>query len=403
MALFKRKPQQRVTHDARVILSRSGRAGNVGFANDRVRKVTASKTAKFLKTASVVLILLVIGSGLLGFIGLIAYSLKSGTNLSLSQRWNGFIQSTPLKFLAKSDDIKVENREVVGLPGIPELPKSEFVFGEYIIRIGSSGFTVISGKLSATDSQSLYDFLTSGQSVYRLPINTEWRDVQEFYKAELTKLGWQYQLSASLTDTEKIPGEYYTKDKKGLHIYTVASDLWFESISEAQASQGLHDKIVAYKAKQELVEASSGHDLPSDAIWKLKYSRDWSVELQKNVVYGVNNIYFTNDVSKERVSISVLSRYKGVVADLAYKDLENVGREFISTWLTTQQTTVTLQGFAKTERMVADGKALEYVDIKNHAYFMFLLNKKNGLYYVVQYNGKENPEFFEYIKNNLKI
>jgi hypothetical protein len=82
-----------------------------------------------------------------------------------------------------------------------------------------------------------------------------------------------------------------------------------------------------------------------------------------------------------------------VVKSLQDKDIEKVGVEYISTWLTTQQTTVSLAGFTKKELIVADGKALEYADLKNRAYFLFLVNKKNSLYYVVQYVGKENPEF----------
>ena len=196
--------------------------------------------------------------------------------------------------------------------------------------------------------------------------------------------------------------DYYTKDEKGLHIYSVASDIWYELVTKEQAAQGLHDKIVSYKAKQELVAAASGKDLPANLAWKLRYSRDWDVETQRNAIYGVENIYFSNSSSKEKVTISVLNRYKENAAELTYKDLETIGAEFISTWLTTQQTTVTLQGFTKTERVVADGKTLEYVDLKNHAHFLFLLNRKNGLFYVVQYIGNENPEFFEYIKGNLK-
>lgn len=401
MALFKRKPINKSHRDTRVDFHGS-QFQHKAFAQERVKKVLATKTARFVRAAVVVLIITVVSMGALGFIGLLAYSLKSGNELSLTERITGFISSTPLKFLIKESSTKVEKLNIVGLSGIPAIPESSFVFENYITRIGESGFSIKDGSLSTTEAQALYDFLTSGQSVYRLPLSFEWEDVQEFYKTELSKLGWSYQMSVAISDAEKIPGEYYTKDEKGLHIYSVASDLWFETVTKEQAAQGLHDKIVAYKAKQELVASASGKDLPADAVWKLRYSRDWDVTLQKNTVYGENNIFFAHDTSKERVSIMVIKRYPKAVVELTYKELENAGIEYISTWLSTQQTTVTLQGFTRTERLVADGKALEFSDLKNHAQFLFLVNKKNGLFYVVQYVGKDNPEFFEYIKGNLK-
>ncbi|MCC7304058.1 hypothetical protein IT418_01425 [bacterium] len=402
MSFFKLKTKSReVRVDGRIDL-RSAQMKRSIFAQERVKKVMAGRVARFVKTVVVVFVCIVIGVGVFGFIGILAYSLKSGKELSLSDRVNGFLSSTPLKFLVKNSDTKIEILEVVGVSSVVEFPESSFVFENYITRIGATSFAIKADTLSAGDSQSLYDFLTSGQSVYRLPLSAGWVDVQEYYKKELVKSGWQFQASVAITDTEKIPGEYYTKDEKGLHIYSVADDLWFETVTKVQAEQGLHDKIVAYKAKQELVAAASGQDLPNDAVWKLRYSRDWSVELQKNTIYGENNVYFTHDTSKERVVISVLKRYPGVLADLTYKGLEAVGVEYISTWLTTQQTSVTLQGFTRKELIVADGKALEFSDVKNRAYFLFLVNKKNKLYYVVQYFGKENPEFFEYIKDNLK-
>lgn len=373
------------------------------YARERGSKIAASKAAKFVKTVVFVLIFGTLGLGVVGFVGLVAYSLKSGEKIDVLAQVTSMIKSTPLRVLIKEVDTKSEIKSVVGVANVPEYPGSSFVFNEYVTRIGDEGFSLKENKLPANDAQTLYTFLTGGQSVYRLPVTSSWEAVQQYYRAELPKRGWKFELSVPVTDTEKIPGEYYTKDEKGLHVYTVALDAWYETITKEQAAQGLHDKIVSYKAKQELVAAASGKDLTPDAVWKLRYSRDWDVELQKNTIYGVNNVVFTHDTSKEKVLIAVLSRYEKNSVDLTYKELETVGSQFISTWLTTQQTSVTLQGFTKTERIVADGKAVEFSDLKNHAHFMFLLNRKNGLFYVIQYFGKENPEFFEYIKSNLKL
>ncbi|PIY17309.1 hypothetical protein COZ14_03435 [Candidatus Dojkabacteria bacterium CG_4_10_14_3_um_filter_Dojkabacteria_WS6_41_9] len=398
---FFRKRGFHYKKDARVDLHST--SGNVAkLARERVRKVTVTKMGNAVRAVIFVILAVIFLGGLLGFLALVGYSLKTGGNVPFTQKVMGFLRTTPVRYLLPATDTKSEKRGVVGVQDVPEVPESTFVFLDYITRVGEYGFTLKEKSLLAAESQALYEFVTSGQSVYRLALTSSWEEVQQFYQQELPKLGWKFENSVTISDTEKVPGEYYTKGEKGLHVYTIAEDIWYEQVTKLQAEQGLHDKLVAYKAKQELVEAASGRDLPAEAVWKLSYSRDWDVALQKNVIYGVNNIYFTNNASTERITISVLGRYKGEVVELAYKDLEKVGTEYISTWLTTQQTTVTLTGFSKHERVVAGGKALEFADLKNRAYFLFLLNRKNGLYYVVQYVGKENPEFFEYIKGNLK-
>lgn len=373
------------------------------FARERGAKIAATKAARFFKALVLFFVFGVVFIGALGFAGMFAYSVKSGEELNIQKRLNELVQNTPLRGLFGENANEQTARNVIGLQNIPEFPGSTFVFSDYVTRIGSDGYQIIGEAFSANDAQALYTFLASGQSVYRLPLNTPWEEVQMYYRQKLTENGWKVERTVAVSETEYIPGEYYTKDGKGLHLYSVASDIWYEMITQAQAEQGLHDKIIAYKAKQELVAAASGKDLPVTVEWQLRYSRDWEVELQKNPIFGANNIIFTHDSSKERLFFLVTDRYRENVADITYKQLENYGVTYISTWLTTQQTTVTLQGFSRTEREVASVKAMEFSDSKNGAHFLIIVNPKNSLVYVLQYTGKENPEFFEYIKGNLKI
>ena len=399
MGLFKKRQEK--PKDKRVVLG-SLNAERLSFVKERGRKVAATKFSRYFKVGIFVLIVGLVLIGGLALFASIAYSLKTGGKVTIGSQIQQLISKTPLKYIVKVDTQVEEQQFVVGLIGVPAFPQSSFVFEDYIVHVGKDGFAIQNQKFTGDDAQELYSFLTSGQSTYRLPLNTTWEQVKTYYDAELTKLGWKQEGSVTVFDTEKIQGEYYSKDNKGLHIYPVASDIWYETVTKEQAAQGLHDKIVAFKAKQELVQAASGKDLPLDADWKMRYSRDWDIELQRNTIYGVNNIYFTNSKSKEHLSIAVINRYRGNIADVDYKYLESSGIGYISTWLTTQQTTVSLQGFTRTERVVASGKAMEFSDLKNHANFLFLVNRKNTMLYVVQYIGKENPEFFEYIKTNLK-
>jgi hypothetical protein len=368
----------------------------------RTKKVTGARMAVVMRLFAVSVVIIFVLGSVFAVFGMVAYSLKNGGKISIPDQVATYLQKTPLSFLVKVKSTNDQKKMVVGLSQIVEYPKSEFMFSTFVKSDSFGGFTLVQGAGTVDQLDGIYKFLSTGQSVYRLPLNTQWSGVQHYYDVELQSQGWKKELSVGLTDLEKMPGEYYTKDEKGLHIYQVSFDIWYESITKVQAEQGLNDKIVAYKAKQELVQAASGRDLPADAGWQLRYSRDWELEMQNNSTYNAMNLFFTNSKSKERVIFSVLKKYPKNIADLDYAYLESVGTDHIVSWLTTQPISVTFQSFTKSEIIIAEGKALLFSNLNQHASFVFLTNRKNGLVYVIQYVGRENPEFLEYIKSNLK-
>ena len=83
MGLFRRRINTK-TRDTRVDLHGTQPSAK-SFAQERVRKVTANKTVQVFRAIVAILLITVLGTGLVGFIGLIAYSLKSGTDLSLNE------------------------------------------------------------------------------------------------------------------------------------------------------------------------------------------------------------------------------------------------------------------------------------------------------------------------------
>ncbi|WKZ24260.1 MAG: hypothetical protein QY312_01475 [Candidatus Dojkabacteria bacterium] len=405
MGFFSRKKNNRQPAKFRSsVYMRGIRATSVGAsARQRNRQLAKLRIKKAFKVMVVSLVLAVGLLATVGVLGVVSYSLKNRNATGLTEIITGYLRETPLGFLFQADDTKDEKKLVLGLGEVPVYPGSDFVFEEYIERVGEKGFMLRNNVLNATDAQALYDFLTSGQSVYRLPVTAEWHQVVEYYREELPKNGWTHVLSVSLSETNRVFGEYYTKDEIGLHVYTVASDVWYETITATQAENGLQDKVVAYKAKQELVAAASGRDLPPEAVWKLRYSRDWEVEVTKHPTFGVNTITFTQTATKERVTLAPVKQYQGeLVADISYQELRKIGEEYIAHWLTTQPTTVSLQGFTRKEIVIADGKGFEFMDAKNNAYFLVCVHKTNRFVYLVQYFGKENLEFIQYIKENLK-
>jgi hypothetical protein len=142
MGLFSKRKNRvaRPAHDTRVDFHAQSRDAKV-FARARVRKVYATKVALTLRTFLVVLLSLVFLGGMLGFLGLIGYSLKTGGDLTLSEKIAGFVRTTPLKFLVK-ESTKVQSAIVVGIDGVPEVSGSTFVFAGYITRVGEYGFLI---------------------------------------------------------------------------------------------------------------------------------------------------------------------------------------------------------------------------------------------------------------------
>lgn len=399
MNFTKRKPGKNVIKQPKTTLFRPKNT----HANDRVHRVSTVKKKRILTTIFLIILLLMVLFLILGVLGVVAYSLKSGTTLPFIAQAQEVIRKTPLKVFLFEEDTKKEKRDVVGIVGVPEYPHSEFIFEGYVTVSEGNKVHIASDLVSDSDGQVLYTFISSGQSVYRLPLDTKWDQVTAFYKEELVKAGWEYKNTVGIADLERIPGEYYTKDGKGLHMYQVSYDIWYETITPAQAEDGLRDKVVAYKAKQELVAAASGKDLPSETLWSMKYSRDWDLEFQDHPTLGVKNLYFTHYKSKERVSFVAIRKFDKPIADLQYSNVESVGTEYVVTWLTTQPAQVQLADFKKTQLTVAGSKAMEFYNSKINAHFLIVFHNKRGIFYAVQYIGTEKSDFVEYIKDNLKV
>jgi len=374
------------------------------YITKRARNISSKKRKNaivgFLAFFLISLILII----LIGILVFSAYSLKTGKTAPVVVDLQDKIRQTPLKiFLFESEEKKLNTEYVIGLKDVKSYPNAEFIFEEYV-SVDKTGDVHISPDLiSDDDGQALYTFISSGQSVYRVPLDTTWDDVISYYEKALTEDGWNKVSSVPVSDFDRIPGEYYTKDSKGLHIYQISYDIWYETITVAQAENGLQDKVVAYKAKEELVAAASGKNIPSETFWNLKYSRDWDIELQDNSKLAVKNIYFSHDRSKERMTLVAVKESTDGYADLTYSDLEQVGVDYIVPWLTTQPASVRVKDFSRTQLTVAGSKAIEFYYKEKNAHFLVIYHRKKDLYYVLQYIGTVELDFYQYIIENLKV
>lgn len=394
----KKQPQRRAKSN--VLFGFGGGSGKKSFAGERIQKMIKERTifwVRFIIFGSIGGIILLI---VLGALAGAALSLKTGGTLTGVSFIEDQLRKSPIgQFLPKPPE--VQSYDVIGLPGIPEYPKSEFAFASSVNRTETS-FEINLKGYSDTDQQELYRFLSSGESVYFMPVSDSWSDVVKYYQDELPKKGWQAVGSVGVTDLERIPGEYFVKEDQGLHLYTVAEDIWYEFITKEQAANGLKDRIVAYKTKQLLVSSASGNEFPQETWWALRYTNDWEFTMTKHLILGEQIVTIRNKKTPARISISPLKRYKDNPADVDYNFFSNLGREHLKTWVATQPPSVSLSDFVEKNLTIDGVKAVEFASPKNKAFFAFMINNKNQIVYVIEYFGDSNTDFYEYLKLNLK-
>jgi len=370
------------------------------FANDRIKKVKRNRFVQLIQVAVISLFVLTFGGIIISLLAGSALSLKTGAQNPILKLVTDVISKTPFaSFLVKSQEVKAY--DVVGIYGVPEFPGSEFVFADSITREGDS-FKLSTTGYSEVEREELYRFLSNKQSVYYLPLDASWKDVIAFYKEKLPEKGWSFAMTAPIDDLEKVPGEYFIKENQGLHLYTVSHDIWYEVITKEQAETGLRDRVVAYKAKQYLVDSASGSEFPTETWWGLRYTNDWEFSMNKHPIFGEQQVYLRHKKTNDFLNILIMNRYRDSVSDVQYAYLQQVGQDHIRSWLATQPPSVSFADFSEKKFEIAGQKAVEYASDKNEANFTFLVNEKNKILYVIEFHGKVNKDFYEYLTLNLR-
>jgi len=392
--LFQRRNKRKLPKKSKTIFRQKSR-----FANERMAKVIRKRIVQISQILFIGIFVLIVSIIIITILAGSALSLKTGAQNPVLGFVVSILEKTPLAPYFQSGPTE-EKFDIVGISGIPEYPGSEFVFANSVTR-EKGGFKLTTEGYSEIEKQELYKFLSSKQSVYYIPINSSWKDVVTFYKKELVKYGWSISLTAPVDDLDKIPGEYFVKENLGLHLYSISHDIWYEVISKEQAESGLRDRVAAYKAKQYLVESASGGELPQETWWSLRYTNDWEFTMIKHPIFGEQQVYFRQKQTNETLTIAIINRYRQNPADVEYSFLEQMGQDHLRTWLASQPPTVSFTDFTQRKSVIAGQKVVEFSSEKNNIIFTFLVNEKSKILYVIEFKGKTNKKFYEYLTFNL--
>ncbi|MGI6444049.1 MAG: hypothetical protein ACOX06_03565 [Candidatus Dojkabacteria bacterium] len=267
--------------------------------------------------------------------------------------------------------------DVIGMKDIPAYPGADFVFKNEI------------------DEESVSNFLSSGNSAYRLPAQTDIAEVYEFYKEELPKLGWESVLSVPVGTEGMRSGEYWVKEGSAVRIFTKFNDVWYESISVEEAKTGLSERVKREIDRDLLLVDNEAEDLLPDFPWILKVPKEYVLsytvaEFEDMRRFEIKRIG-TNDV----ISFTPVAKYNREGLDFfldKYIKLLNTQNSENSCGITTTK-------LAYTEHANALKGIMSCSDAKHEVAVM--LNPNNGVVYILDSN-REGDEYFETIFTTIK-
>ena len=264
---------------------------------------------------------------------------------------------------------------VNGFNDIPEYPGSEFIF-----------------KNNLNDSV-VKEFLSGGNSAYRLLVKDSTKDIADYYKKELPKKEWELVSEVALGTEGKKYGQYWVKDGRGLRIYSKFKDIWYESITEDEARSALANKVQEEIEREMLMASSEKQDLLPDYPWKIQIPKEYLIKYSATGNKKLRAVTFQKLGSNNIIEIYPLSKTGSKELDFMLEDyckvksIEEIKYSVMNTFPVSFKEYLSLRG-----TIVSDDKMLEIV---------MMPNSYNSTVYVMSSTQKNDP-LFEYILENIK-
>lgn len=289
--------------------------------------------------------------------------------LYLSVRYVTFMRNS-----AQSEENYIVG-DVVGLDDVPEYPGSEFIF-----------------KNNLEDS-IVKEFLSGGNSAYRLLVRASIQDIEDYYKGILSDNGWELVAEVSLGTEDKKYGQYWIRDGKGLRIYSKFKDIWYETITEEEAKTALANRVQEEIEREMLMASSEKQDLLPDYQWKIQIPKEYIIKYSATDNKDLRAVTFQKLGSNDILEIYPLSKVGSKELDFMLNDYckikstEEEKYSVMNTVPTSFREYLSLRG-----NIVSNDKNMEIV---------MLPNNYNGIVYVMS-STKQNDPLFGYIMENIK-
>lgn len=272
------------------------------------------------------------------------------------------------------NDVVVGN--VFGLDGVVEYPNSEFIFKDIL------------------DDESVKNFLSLGNSVYRLTDDSSVSDVFEYYRKKLPQNGWEHRLSVPITSEDMMYGEYWIKDGKGLRIYSRLNDIWYETVSISQAENGMKDIVQKEVARKLLLMTSEKVDLLPNYPWLLSYPSEYVTKYYATDISSFQGVEIKKIGSNNKVYIEPVGYFGAVNYDaFLEKYLKTYNKREKAKWsvINSRESNVSKQVVIK--GIITNGK--------DNGEVVIIRNISNSVVYAISSFEEKDP-FFNYVLENIE-
>ncbi|MCK9368446.1 hypothetical protein M0R04_00500 [Candidatus Dojkabacteria bacterium] len=279
-----------------------------------------------------------------------------------------------LRQKAQTDNILNEN--VYGFDDIPAFPYSEFIF---------------KGQL---ENDTVKTFLSKGNCVYRLLDEHTIDEVFTYYKDLLPENGWELKLAVPISSQEQMFGQYWVKNEKGLRIYSRLNDIWYQTVTVAQATNGLSDLVMQETARKLLLLTTDRVNLLPDFPWSLSFPSDYITKYYGTNISSFQGVSFKKIGSNSIEYIEPIG-YNGAISYDAFinKYLAAYNKKNKTNWQVINSKEMDIAGDTGVIANITNGDKQSNIAVIN--------NQSNSVVYIISTFTNNDP-FFDYILTNIK-
>jgi len=266
---------------------------------------------------------------------------------------------------------------VTGLEHIPAYPSSTFIFQ------------------TSLNQDSVKNFLSNGNSAYRLPNNTNIEDVFEFYTTQLPQLGWQFIQMVDMEVPDKEYGQYWTKDNIGLRIYSKYNDIWYETITTTEAQNGLSERIKQETEMNLLLTDNESQDLLPDFPWILQIPKEYIISYRSSSYDStLQQLSLTKIGTEEKLNLVPIDKAGTRALDYALNDyVTSLNTSSEDRWGVINTYVISTNFGAGLRGTISTNSEDREVAVISDSY--------NQIVYVLDSNIVKNP-FFDFILENIQ-
>ena len=265
--------------------------------------------------------------------------------------------------------------KVVGLDNVPTIGGSHFLFEDDM------------------DDPTVKEFLSNGNSVYKLTKEMSTKEIEEYYLKTLEPLGWEYVQSIPIGTPDKKYGQYWIKDSKGLRIYTKYQDVWYESITQEDARSALSRLVQEEIEREMLMATTEKQTLLPDYPWRIEIPKEYLIKYSPTQLKELRAVSFQKLGSTEIIEMYPIGKWRE-------KDLDSFLHEYCSIKSTQESKCGVLNSIPISFRGTLGLKSTLQFDASNLTAYT-VVNTFNSTVYVITSTEEQSP-LLGYILENMK-